>query len=1104
MFPYTEGAMGSVTAHQDQNRLLEVEPTKLHSTKVTLPLRLIDSVKVGKNRANQIYQDEELVDVDVYDEGDKLLKLKSEKEEFILKLPGARATITNKNVLRIANYTDAKSINQDSKLTWEDFQGSEAPNSTNGVKESWLHSFNFKEEYPAKNIPGLRKPQAGAIHSVAAHWSVKNDCATIVMPTGIGKTETMLSVMVHQQCEKILVLVPTSALRKQIYNKFLTLGKLKKLGVVEQKALSPRVLMIEHTIENVAEAKEVLKNANVIVATVSVLNRSSDTVKQVISEGCSHLFIDEAHHVPANSWSAIKDLFENKYILQFTATPFRRDSKVIEGDIIYNYPLGMAQNDGYFKKINLLKLQEFDDAKSDEEIAKAAIGALENDLNGPIKLDHMIMARCKDKDRARDIIRHYKKHGTTYNPVLIDSELTSKQYREIEEKLKNGETRIIVCVNMLGEGFDLPNLKIAALHDVHKSLAITLQFIGRFTREAKDVGDATVVVNVNDPQVNKDLEGLYSENPDWNEILKQKSESTIEHEIESHEFIKEFSGELSKHISLWNLRPSFSTLIYETKCQDWNPKKFEEVMPKRYKYWHAINQKEKILVVVISKEDEVNWGRYKDIHNHSFELCVVHWSEEHKALFIQSSDYDAINPAGLSRAICGEDTKIKNGSNVFNIYSGVERILARNLGISTVGNNISYTMHFGSDITQGLSKLDKSLGVLNNISAWGFEGGDRFMAGCSERSGKIWSIGGGPMMLWKSWCHKVADKVFDETIEANKVIEEFLRPVQLEKRHKSVPLLIEWSERILKAKEDNITVLFGKEEFKIYDVEIEITNFSDSGPVHFRVFNDTHETKYKIDYSKTDCKYSIVSGNDMSIKKYSAQPVPFMDYVLRDPVVVIYVDGSFSYNNYHVPTPPLNQFYDKERLQVVDWQKTNIRVESMKKERKTDSIQHKVWQMLNDEYEVVFNDDDSGEAADLIAIRQESTDTIKLHLVHCKFSSKPNTGSRIGDFYALCGQAQKSIKWKHNGLDYLCEHMKHRNEAWEKTKNSRFLKGSVVDLNKLKKFSRFATNFVFEVTVVQPGLSKAKISDDVIQLLGSTEDYLLKTSNASFNVFCSK
>ena len=51
--------------------------------------------------------------------------------------------------------------------------------------------------------------------------------------------------------------------------------------------------------------------------------------------------------------------------------------------------------------------------------------------------------------------------------------------------LQNGEAHIVVCVDMFGEGFDQPNFKIAALHDPKKGLAVTLQFIGRFTR----VGD---------------------------------------------------------------------------------------------------------------------------------------------------------------------------------------------------------------------------------------------------------------------------------------------------------------------------------------------------------------------------------------------------------------------------------------------------------------------------------------------------------------------------------------------------------------------------------------------------------------------------------------
>ena len=51
---------------------------------------------------------------------------------------------------------------------------------------------------------------------------------------------------------------------------------------------------------------------------------------------------------------------------------------------------------------------------------------------------------------------------------------------------------------MLGEGFDLPEMKIAAIHDAKQSLPVTLQFIGRFTRTAHDanLGNASVILNI--------------------------------------------------------------------------------------------------------------------------------------------------------------------------------------------------------------------------------------------------------------------------------------------------------------------------------------------------------------------------------------------------------------------------------------------------------------------------------------------------------------------------------------------------------------------------------------------------------------------------------
>ncbi|MCK8688541.1 DEAD/DEAH box helicase family protein, partial [Pseudomonas umsongensis] len=65
--------------------------------------------------------------------------------------------------------------------------------------------------------------------------------ATIVMPTGTGKTETMLAALAAYGREPFLVVVPWDALRAQTAHKFLTFGLLKALGVLPQDVPNPVV-----------------------------------------------------------------------------------------------------------------------------------------------------------------------------------------------------------------------------------------------------------------------------------------------------------------------------------------------------------------------------------------------------------------------------------------------------------------------------------------------------------------------------------------------------------------------------------------------------------------------------------------------------------------------------------------------------------------------------------------------------------------------------------------------------------------------------------------------------------------------------------------------
>jgi superfamily II DNA or RNA helicase len=162
------------------------------------------------------------------------------------------------------------------------------------------------------------------------------------MPTGTGKTEMMLSVLVSARCPKVLVVVPTDALRTQIAEKFLTLGVLKhpNFSILKKEARCPIVGVLQHIPRDVAEVDEVFACCHVIITTSSIAGQCASAIRHRMAAQCGHLFIDEAHHAEAPTWSAFKAAFERRRVLQFTATPFREDGRPLDGEIIFEYPFG--------------------------------------------------------------------------------------------------------------------------------------------------------------------------------------------------------------------------------------------------------------------------------------------------------------------------------------------------------------------------------------------------------------------------------------------------------------------------------------------------------------------------------------------------------------------------------------------------------------------------------------------------------------------------------------------------------------------------------------------------------------------------------------------
>lgn len=111
------------------------------------------------------------------------------------------------------------------------------------VYRSWQqHLFNFNLADRETQTPGLRKPQLAALYATLGHLVMAPaTAATIVMPTGTGKTDTMHGLLISRQLPRTLVLVPFDPLRSQLVEKCLELKKLREIGSVSVSAHQERV-----------------------------------------------------------------------------------------------------------------------------------------------------------------------------------------------------------------------------------------------------------------------------------------------------------------------------------------------------------------------------------------------------------------------------------------------------------------------------------------------------------------------------------------------------------------------------------------------------------------------------------------------------------------------------------------------------------------------------------------------------------------------------------------------------------------------------------------------------------------------------------------------
>lgn len=170
----------------------------------------------------------------------------------------------------------------------------------------------------------------------------------------------------------------------------------------------------------------------------------------------------------------------------------------------------------------------------------------------------------------------------------------------------------------------------------------------------------------------------------------------------------------------------------------------------------------------------------------------------------------------------------------------------------------------------------------------------------------------------------------------------------------------------------------------------------------------------------------------------------------------------------------------------------------------TDSIQyHLIQKLIVEDYDVVYDDDYAGEIADIVAIKINA-EIINVHLYHLKWAIDGQTSNDIQNLYEVCGQAQKSVNWKYKDSSEFYHHLLRRHA---KTRNnssrSRLEKGTEDDLELLLRVSNSLKPTKFYINIVQPSISKAAVSNDILLLLGVTSTYLKDTAGIELGVIAS-
>jgi superfamily II DNA or RNA helicase len=853
----------------------------------------------------------------------------------------------------------------------------------------------------------FRSAQLGALFALAGHLQTSDEPAQAIVPTGVGKTAVICALPFLARTERVLVVVPTRLLRDQIADELSSFSMLERLGAVQFDE-RPKVARVDHRL-GTEESWEALRAADIAVGTPAVLSSEHAGVAEPPPGLFDLLLFDEAHHLPATTWSAMLKQHHRRAAL-VTATPFRRDRKLLPGAIVYHYGLRQAMEDGVYEPVVFKGVDAA--ADDDEAVAQEAVDR----INSPehVADSSLLLVRSDRIGHARVLADLYGQLGLELG--VITSGQSLRHARGVIEKLRRGELRGVVSVGALVEGFDMPRLKVAAYHRPHRSLPATLQFVGRIARVTGGDAPAELVAARTDYLTHETSE-LYQEDAlAWSELLPALADAAVQREKDVRDYVREadvrFAGE--QDISAGALRPRRFTQIFDTLgCGAIDLAAELHLVGLGRLVFDFRDPASRLRALVFERLRHPEWMATRVLDSAEYQLILVVHNEPANLLFMTGPSVAMLKQI---RAGIGADDALRlapeqiarylESENPEN-YSSVGMRAARAPGARLA----SYRMLAGSAVQGAISDSEARSHAVGHVIGRRSVGGKTHGMGASLKGAKIWETEGCDSLLeFREWCDELAAVLSAGGAQPARIPHlEQLALQELLTTFPATEIAAVLDHRLLQG---GFELLVGDGGHDLTQLDLIPSRLSD------------HELRLELQIEaqtlwtgQLNIRGEVTAeGDDLQIRLPNGDELTVSEALNNYEPYIYFADGSSTQGSYvfrlseALPTPASDLF------EVWTWDGCDITKETGQPEVGLRNVQdHTIeWAKGHFNDPLVIVDHNSGEIADVVVVErltQAPQERVRVHLMHCKAATQPQPTARVDDLYEVIGQTIRSARW---------------------------------------------------------------------------------------------